>query len=155
MKLYRFVHKDELKKMLDGDVENLGNRFKNRELSNSHHYNDGKKYLHFFYNKEACQHIIDDVMFKDIKIDNKGSVKDFFICTFDIPFKLLIFRTGKGLYKSLDKPFKGYFQETRKRLEAAIPSKLFDKNWIISYEPAIFTKGVHKKEAEMDLNQKR
>lgn len=102
MKVYRFVHKLELAKMLDADYSNLGSECYNFDLSNSHKYHEGKKYLHFFYNKQACQHIIDDVLFDKLTIDDNNVVKDYYICTFNIPIKHLLLRTRTGTYKSLE-----------------------------------------------------
>ena len=146
MKLYRFVHKDELGFMKNGDVEKLGKEFDNDVLANSHTYKKGKRYLHFFYNKKACQHIIDDIMFKELEITKTGIVKNYYICTFSIPAKVLFFRTGFGNYKSLTIEDRGYCQTTKLRFEAAIESDLFDKSWLKKVELAVFTKGTHKKE---------
>lgn len=146
MKLYRFVHKDELEMMKNEDLENLGRKIGNVNLANTHHYKQGKRYLHFFYNKEGCQNIIDNVMFKRLEITKTGIVKNYYICTFEIPLKHLIFNTGRGFYGSLTELDHGYDQVLQTRFEAAIPSDVFEKSWLRKVEPAIFEKGLHKKD---------
>ena len=50
IKVYRYLPKNELIKMINGDTENIGSFYEKSSLSNTHNYKPNKKYLHFFKN---------------------------------------------------------------------------------------------------------
>ena len=139
MKLYRFVHKQELKHLKNNEIEKLGKHFSvNDCYSNSHFYHEEKKYLHFFYNKKACQNII-DMYLPHVKIDKNNVIKDYYICTFDIPIIRLPFRTARGYYYDREHRSHGYDGDNIKaRVELALETDKFDTSWLIEVEPAVY-----------------
>ena len=138
MKLYRFVHKDELENMRHENHEALGcYAIKFEKSANRHKYDMSKKYLHFFYNKNACQHMIK--LYKNkFKTRPDGTIKDYYIVTFKIPFVKTISHTALGFYQSLTHKSHGYidYEVIKKRYEVALDADKFDAKWIFKVEPA-------------------
>ena len=138
MKLYRVVHKNELKNMLNNDKSALGAYPNQRNmLSSTFHYDTTKKYLHFFYNKNACQNIF-DLNKNLLEFEENGNVKDYFIVSFNIPLSNVINNTSWGFYTPIGESNSGYDYSIKRRLEAVIEAKDFDKNWVSNVEIANF-----------------
>lgn len=145
MKVYRVVHKQELENILNNNVESLGREFAQYDdWANTHVYEKGKRYLHFFYNKNACQHFFEDIVSRHIVINKAGRVEDYYICTFDIPIKNLLTHTGRGTYHALGIPDHGYDQVLKRRFEAAIDVDNFDTSWLVMQEPLYCVKYKNK-----------
>ena len=85
MKLYRLCDKNEVYTIInDKSFENIGKKFKDNPKKNTHHYNNNKKYLHFFENKDSLIYL------------NLSSNK--YICYYDIPDNIILEKRGFGLY---------------------------------------------------------
>ncbi len=93
MRVFRYLCEEELKAILNGEMENVG-KLQINNRSNTHHYKKGVKYLHFFKNLEDLHKI------RDIK---RYTEKNFYVGMFDIPLTTLIMSRGKGYY-----PASGY-----------------------------------------------
>ncbi len=128
MKVYRCLSKNELKNILDGQVENLGNSFSDHpELSNTHIYHQGKKYIHFFLTKKSCKYLLEIRDIADYE----------YICTFNIPLAKLVKYRGKGYYYIENPKYThGYdnLPAIKTINEFAIDSAIFEPNWLIKYE---------------------
>ena len=149
MKVYRFLSAKELEKIQSGEVDDLGTDISciqshfytekdgdTVKYPNTHKYKPGTKYLHFFLNKKACQHMID---FSHSTTLDDGTIKDFYIATFNIPITRLIKSSGKGYYVSEEYKYSSgydYINTTTTRREFAIETSAFDPNWLCTYEPA-------------------
>lgn len=122
MNVYRYVTDKELQMILNGETKELGTDFSDGIYSNSHNYKHKVKYLHFFLNKKAIDHI--KQLYKD-------SASDFYIATFDIPVFTLLRHAGNGVYLPLTG---GYDYSTEKRIEFAVPVRKFKTSSLVSYE---------------------
>lgn len=120
MKVYRYLSQEELKKILNNDIESLGTYGKKYEIYNSHHYKSEEKYLHFFKKKSAMEHIRNIYR----KLDD-----DFYFCTFDIPIVKLALHFGRGCYYGY-----GYDYDCEYELEFALPVSQFKSEWLKSFE---------------------
>ena len=123
MKLYRLLGNEELNLILEGEILALGEYF-GKTLCNTHKYKSGEKYMHFFFNKENCEHI--KKLQGDIK---KGNSR--FIAEFDIPLKRIIGHIGRGFYVPKQG---GYDYDHDTCYELALPVKIFNPQWLSSYE---------------------
>lgn len=113
---------EELNKMLEGNISELGNTFFGRP--NTHCYEPDAKYIHFFKNKKA----IEFISHKYAKVREQN----YYVCTFNIPLSTLLAYTGFGCYiKETDS--RTIYKE---HLEFAIPATEFKRKWIIHYSPA-------------------
>ena len=140
MKLYRFVHKNELNNLYFGNIEGFGCNPKNLDTNaNNHKYDPTKKYIHLFYNKNACQHIM-QLYANQLVIHENGEIDDYYIVTFNVPLKKAIANTSIGYYNSLTKESKGYidYQIIKKRFEVALQADDFESKWIEKIEPAVY-----------------
>lgn len=122
MNVYRYVSEKELQMILNGETKELGTVFSDGVYSNSHNYKHKVKYLHFFLNKQAIDHI--KSLYKDCS-------SNFYIATFDIPVFTLLCHAGNGVYLPLTG---GYDYDTEKRIEFAVPVKKFKPSSLVSYE---------------------
>ena len=116
--IFRYVSEKELELFLRG-YHGLGDYFKNSQNFNTFRYKKYEKYLHFFKNK------------KDIRLireSYKGSGGHFYICTFQVPVRRLIFHSGTGFYYE-----KGKYKKTCVK-EYALPSREFLPSWISKVE---------------------
>ena len=148
MRFYRLVHQKELDMMINEDKKFLGvgiNQISTQ--SNSHIYDPRKKYLHFFYNKIACQHIL-QLYDNKIKLNKDGSVEDFYIISFDIPLNKVFKHTGKGYYHPFEGKIHGYDDYVVSRIELALNTEDFEKEWITQIEPAYYFNKKPKKSEE-------
>ena len=136
MKLFRVVGKTELLNMLNENTEKLGTCMDSIKTPfNTHKYEQGKKYLHFFYNKTACQHILQLISEKN-KPSNVGVIRNCYIITVNIPLSKIINTTAHGYYIPIGETNSGYDYGIKKRLEAIIDANEFDKSWIKKIEQA-------------------
>lgn len=117
-KVFRYVTETELW-FMQNEPEKLGNCFSGKN-SNTFIYKKGRKYLHFFKNKNSIKLV--KGLYKR-KINQK-----FYICTFEIPFSKLIFHCGMGYY------FGSGFEDYNRAIEFAIPAEQFEKSWLVSVE---------------------
>ena len=137
MKLYRVVHKTELENMLAENIDELGSMAdKAYSYYNTFNYEPGKKYLHFFFKKKACQHIL-ELNKRCFIIGPNGNALDYYIVSFKVPLAVLQHHTASGFYAALGEENRGYDYGIKKRMEAIIDATLFNKNWIDKIEPAI------------------
>jgi len=103
MLVYRLCKEEEIKEILDTrKFKNVGKSFKINASANTHKYIDKEKYLHFFNKK-------DDVLYFN-------TPSGYFICTYDIPYKLLDRFNGIGFYFDRVK-----FRTLEQVIEYAIP----------------------------------
>ena len=153
MRFYRLVHKKELEYMMDEDKRFIGvgiNQISTQ--SNTHTYDPRKRYLHFFYNKRACQHIL-QLYDRKIKYNQDGSVKDYYIISFDIPFHKVFKHLGKGYYRPFKGEIHGYDDDyIVSRIELALNTEEFKKEWISQIEPAYYFYKKPKKDDEKEPN---
>lgn len=91
MKVYRLCNQTEIDKILkDESFENVGSFYQNNSEKTSLKYEKDKKYLHFFNDKYSTLYL--------------GCKKGQFICTYDIPDKIIKQRLGYGNYKNIVNP---------------------------------------------------
>ena len=121
MIVYRYLGARELGEILRGNVAEIGKPFSRKlfRRANSHKYQEGIKYLHFFQNREDIE---------KIKFEHQSAPTDFYICEFDIPKKKL--KKGVGRYTN----HRGYEQYVERAREYIIPSQEFDCSWLQNYE---------------------
>ncbi len=118
MIVLRYTTSQELKYMLNGEIHKLGTECYGENLSNTHKYKKGIKYLHFFKKGSSLKYIH--------RILNK---KDVYICKFDIPLPILIKGVGVGTYEAK----RGY--DMVRLTEFAIDARKFKKEWIVEFKP--------------------
>lgn len=90
MIVYRVCNIDELDDLIKGNFEGLGKTY-SREImkdNNTHMYQEGVKYLHFFERIESIMYL--------------RRVNGFYLCYYDIPEDLLDKGKGEGFYFKLD-----------------------------------------------------
>ena len=86
MEVFRLCRQDEIKKILtQKSFANVGQTCRNNPELNSHNYRANVKYLHFFKDKTDLLYL--------------NTTAGRFICTYDIPEKLLKQTAGQGKYK--------------------------------------------------------
>ena len=86
MQVFRLCRQDEIKKILtQKSFADVGQIYQNNHELNSHNYRANVKYLHFFKNKIDLLYL--------------NTTAGRFICTYDIPEKLLNESAGQGKYK--------------------------------------------------------
>ena len=104
-----------------GNNENIGKTFSRNffRRSNSHKYQEGVKYLHFFQNRKDIE---------KIRYEHGTRAIQFYVCEFDIPKKLM--KKGIGRYSD----HRGYEQTVEKAKEYILPAKELDCSWLKSYE---------------------
>lgn len=120
MKVYRFLCDDELKKILTGRVDELGqlgHKFDFECKPNTYRYAPDIKYIHFFKSQTAM---------KFMNKHHYGSRK-YYICTFDIPLSILKSHFGLGFYAD--------WLASVKR-EFALPVNKFKCDWLVDCIPA-------------------
>lgn len=117
MIVYRVCHIDELDDLIKGNFDGLGKEY-SREImkdTNTHMYQEGVKYLHFFERIESIMYL--------------RRVNGFYLCYYDIPEDLLDKGKGEGYYVKLD---------TMDRLvnvsEFAIPTSSLSMNNLIKID---------------------
>lgn len=123
MKVFRYMTQAELNNILLGNYEKIGScivRDKNF-ISNTHKYQKGVKYLHFFKNRKNIERI---------KEYYRSRTCDCYICEFNIPLSKLIFHSGLGYYNE----GKGYDMYITSVVEFALPVEDFDKSYLVSYQ---------------------
>lgn len=126
MIVYRYTTEVELKYVLNGEKDKLGNyNSKNKDWSicNTHKYQSNHKYLHFFKDKPSIEYLK--------KIRKTESGKPMFICFYDIPKSILKCCKGKGFY---DPDASGYDYLEIKLVEYAIDVENFDCAWLVHVE---------------------
>lgn len=119
-KIYRYVSSEELNLMKEGS-ENLGNHYLNFYQANNFHYRLSQRYLHFFENKEDIR-LIRPIYKGKLKYDK------YYICTFEVPFKTLLFHSGRGRYIEDDS------NKVVKAKEYIMNAKKFNPSMIVSIE---------------------
>lgn len=118
MKVYRYVSKNELNYILNGQYEKLGTICYGEDLSNTHLYKKDQRYIHFFKNKKSIEYI--HKVFRG---------QDLYVCTFNIPVSVLIKSVGLGKYDV----GRGYDNNTVTLIEFAVEVNKFRKEWLIDY----------------------
>ena len=128
MKVYRFMCKEELDKILCDKVSELGAYFRTGHVGNNHKYKANEKYMHFFLNKNAYKHF------------TKTKKDDHYLCVFDIPISVLLTHAGKGIYRGLRVEDRGYdaLDAFRKRVEFAVETSVFKSSWLKAYKKIEF-----------------
>ncbi len=121
MKVYRYLGARELGEILSGSNENIGKTFSRKMFrrSNSHRYQEGIRYLHFFQNRRDIE---------KIRFEHTNASTQFYVCEFNIPKKLM--RKGVGRYDNQ----RGYEHFVEKAKEYILPAKDLDCSWLTSYE---------------------
>lgn len=121
MKVYRYLGARELEEILAGNTDTIGKTFSKKafRLSNSHRYKEGVRYLHFFQN-------IKDI--EKIKFEHQNARGKFYVCTFDIPKKLM--KKGVGRYTNQ----RGYDFFVEKAKEYILPANDLDCKFLCSYQ---------------------
>lgn len=113
MIVYRLCRKDEIESILKNkNFNSVGKFFKADTKKNNHKYLVGKKYLHFFKNK-------DSLLYLNLSPNR-------YICTYDIPSKQL--QNNAGIGKYLDYR---YFEELQEIEEFAIDTSLLKFEYLI------------------------
>lgn len=120
MEVYRYLRQSELNNILNGNLEALGQEYEKpgKLRKNTHKYQEGTKYIHFFKSKSSM--LMMSYLYH--KLD-----ENFFFCTFDIPLRVLAFHGGKGFY-----PASG-FDNTTELKEYAVSAKLIKPEWLKEY----------------------
>lgn len=116
MIVYRICKKEELQKVIeDNNFTNTGYNFSVSDL-NTHNYNKNSKYLHFFLNKESIFYL--------------RTLKDRYICVYDIPEDILNRYKGIGYYWDYIN-----YRTLNKVTEYAIENKVIDLKFLkqVSY----------------------
>ena len=123
MKVYRVLEKQELDKILNNQCGDLGSFSCEYSDFNNHKYEKNKKYMHFFLRKKSCKYL------------PTQNNKDLFLCTFNIPLKVLWKHIGKGYYPSLNKKLShGYNPVIVTLYEFALDSSLFKASWLVEFK---------------------
>ena len=120
MRVFRYLHENELNKMLSCNTMDLGVEYGNYKntRNNTFKYKSGINYLHFYKKQESMQML--SYLYKNLD-------GNFYFCEFDIPFHILALHGGEGYY-----PASGYDNITVLK-EYAISSDSFDPSWLKSY----------------------
>ena len=118
MRVFRYLCEEELKAILNGEMDNVG-KLQINNRSNTHHYKQGVKYLHFF------KHLEDLHKIRDIK---RYTEKNFYVGMFDIPLTTLIMSSGKGYY-----PASGYDLDHETIREYAVPAEKVKPEHLVYY----------------------
>lgn len=122
MKVYRVVDKKELIKIINKKTNCLGTDSLKFSCFNTHKYRENEKYMHFFLNK------------KPINLLPKHNGQNY-LCTFNIPFSLLLKHIGFGYYPSKnEKENRGYNSVELKVVEFAISASKFNPNWLVGVQ---------------------
>lgn len=90
MIVYRVCHIDELDTLLKGEFDKIGKCY-SREImkdTNTHMYQDGISYLHFFNRLESIMYL--------------RRLTGFYLCYYDIPEDILDESNGVGYYVNLE-----------------------------------------------------
>lgn len=137
MLVYRYLCEEEYNDIMNLKFDNIGanNSFKKDALSpkfkiglskknkvkpssiyNNFKYKDGEKYFHFFKELDAMEKM-QSLYMKD--------GKDYYFCSFDIPFHILIKGIGKGYYET-----SGYDFDYDVQREYIVNVKDFNPKWI-------------------------
>ncbi|MBE7075260.1 MAG: hypothetical protein E7376_04710 [Clostridiales bacterium] len=119
MLVYRRLSKSEFLNIKTGLKCHLGTECSKSKLANNHKYKKGVKYLHFFKNKGDVYRIR----------QYQTKPVPYYICTFNIPNKILEKCKGRGKYDA-----GGYDYATTWVTEYAINVDDFDCNWLIEHE---------------------
>lgn len=122
MKVYRFLCKQELCQILNGDIKQTGHVFNGTVFPNNHKYKHNEKYLHFFKN------------LKDLKYIQRacGGLYGGYLCKFDIPLHVLLPRTGKGYYRMISSGYDD-FGDTEIVKEYAVESKKMETKYLVDF----------------------
>ena len=119
MLVYRLCKKEEIEEILNSkNYKKVGKSFKINNKLNMHKYIENKKYLHFFKRKDSILYL--------------NTIKGYYICTYDIPYKLLEFTFGLGYY--LDKI---NFKISEQVEEYAIPSDYMLFEYLVKVDEII------------------
>ncbi len=118
MKVYRLCRENEVNQILNNQFfDNIGSFYSNFGC-NIHNYDKDKRYLHFFKSKASLLYL--------------NTLKNRYICVYDIPNRLLQKYLGKGKYRDLIN-----FAELVEVEEYAIPSKLLKFKYLQSIDKII------------------
>lgn len=119
MKVYRYLCEDELVKILN-ESQDVGSYFpaKTSESPNNFNYKNAK-YIHFYKNANA--------MLEAQKMYRKVP-KTFYFCEFNIPYHVLMFHAGKGIYAP-----HGYQDNYTCEKEFAILAEKFKPSWLARF----------------------
>ncbi|MBQ8425047.1 MAG: hypothetical protein IJX17_03385 [Clostridia bacterium] len=116
MLVYRYMCKDEYDNIMKLDFDKVGGVYAPKGVSNTFKYKRDERYLHFFKEMDDME-----VMQKFYLKDGK----DYYFCSFDIPFTVLLKTMGKGYYEP-----RGYDMDYASKREYAIPVSEFNPKWI-------------------------
>lgn len=117
MKVYRYATKEEVERVLCGDLSSVGTVYQKIDC-NTHKYKDNIKYLHFFKKITG----IDDV--KKLRDNNKT----YYICEYDIPLIVLLIGRGTGYYDT-----RGYENDVKTQVEYIVPVETIKPQWLKKY----------------------
>lgn len=117
MIVYRYLCEQEYKDLVGGHLEKIGGVYAGKGVSNTFNYKRNERYLHFFKNKTAIE---------EMKWLYRNDGKDYYTCSFDVPFLTLLKSMGKGFYKST-----GYDIDYTEIREFAVPVKDFNPKFLI------------------------
>lgn len=120
MRVFRYLHENELNKLLSGNTFDLGVEYGNHKniRNNTFKYKAGISYLHFYKKPEAMQML--SYLYRNLD-------GNFYFCEFEIPFHVLALHGGEGYY-----PASGYDNTTVLK-EYAISAANFDSSWLKKY----------------------
>ncbi|MBE5735428.1 MAG: hypothetical protein E7361_03185 [Clostridiales bacterium] len=123
MKLYRYMTESELNAFNLNDLTNVGSVFDKttgHKYANTHCYEEGVKYLHFFKNKSDIKFMRS--MYKEVE-------KEFYICEFDVPVLTALKYRGKGIYD-----MGGYDTDRVYATEYAIPVFKLKPEYLVAHK---------------------
>lgn len=127
MIVYRYLCEDEYKNIMSLNFDKIGGVYQNHGVSNTFRYKKNERYLHFFKNVDDME-TIRELYLKD--------GKEYYYCSFDIPFGVLLTKMGKGYYYG-----SGYDIDYISKREFALPVSDFNPKWL---RDAIFDEKKHE-----------
>ena len=117
------MEEGELNNLKEGKLDQVGylcDKDTSDQLSNSHKYLEGERYLHFFKNKKDVDYA------RDLYRNKNGK---YYVCEFDLSPLTLLKHVGWGLYE-----VPGYDCDGVKVTEFAIPSTEIKTEFLINSE---------------------
>ena len=117
--VYRYISQRELSLLETGNLESLGSTYSRKEVSNTHKYNEGENYLHFF----------DSTNLPPTGLSSLSKTKEY-LCVLEIDKNILSHYKGTGYY-----PPQGYDFDYTYITEYAIPTSEYNPNWLTSITP--------------------
>ena len=142
MRVYRYMREGELNSLLQGDMDSVGCLCQKPafdELSNSHKYEDGVRYLHFFLKKNDIEHA------KTLYRNKEGN---YYTCEFNIPITTLMKHVGVGWYSA-----SGYDYDSVKAIEFAIPNNKISSEYLSGYIKDVSRHNQNKNYIENEMAQ--